>query len=840
MNFSAMKHLLFLLFFCTNTILFAQLPVFQSKSASHIQHDLFKLQTVGNVLYLAAHPDDENTRLIAYYANQVGARTAYLSLTRGDGGQNLIGKEQRELMGLIRTHELLAARFTDGGEQIFSRANDFGYSKTADETMRIWDKEQVLADVVWTIRQFKPDLIITRFAPDYADTHGHHIASAQLAVEAFAAAADPKRFPEQLKYVSTHRSKRIFWNTSAFFFRDKPNLDKSAYPTIDVGVFNPLLGQHYGEIAAKSRSQHKSQGFGAAANRGEQLEYFKFLAGDSLKSNQIDEGIDWTWQRVPNSQKVAQLLQKAYLNFKPTEPLASVPLLLEALTAMRQLPQDVLVAYKVKQLEEIILHCAGIWAEAVSPDYSLCNGDSLTVLAPALMRYESKASLRGIQLKIQTKTGLESHDFSVQKFVLNKIAAANLKILLPTNLDNSHPYWLKEKSTPGMFEVQDQLQRGLPQNKPIFQVIYSFDVQGVSIELVLPLLHKMTDPVDGEVYRQVSLAPAATLNFEQEAYTWPQNTERALKVTVKAHKKNAKGTFQLKFPQGWTASLTDLDFDIKEKFGEQIFTVRVKPPQKSSEGTIKAELKLADHQGFEAAKSFTRIEYKHIPIQNLYPETETKINFEPIEVKAKRIGYIKGAGDALPQAIEQLGCEVVMLEENQIKPEILAGFQAVVLGVRAFNTIDFLKFKAQILFDYVQNGGVMLVQYNTNFELVTQQIAPFSLKISRERVTEENAKVRFLEPKHKLLSSPNKITEADFEGWVQERGLYFPNEWAAEFTPILAMQDNNEPERKGALLVAKHGKGHFIYTGLSLFRQLPANVEGAYRLLANLISLGDE
>lgn len=829
---------LFIALFFSAEFAFAQLPQFQSKSASQIQHELFKLQTLGSVLYVAAHPDDENTRLIAYYSNHLGARTTYLSLTRGDGGQNLIGKEQRELMGLIRTHELLAARYVDGGEQLFSRANDFGYSKTAEEALSIWDQEAVLADMVWAIRRLKPDLIITRFAPDYTDTHGHHIASAQLAVEAFKAASNPKKFPEQLKWVQVHQAKRILWNTSAFFFRDKPNLDKSGYHTLDIGMFNPLLGQHYGEIAAKSRSQHKSQGFGAAATRGEQIEYFKLLAGDSIKNNQLEEGIDMTWKRIAGGQQVETLLKKACTEFKPTEPHLSVPVLLQALTAMKQVPHSEIVAYKIDVLEKIILHCAGVWAEATSPEYSVSSKDSFLVQAPALMRYSSQVELVRAQLKISTASGAESHNFDVQKLKLNKVANHLLKIQLPNSLNNTHPYWLKNRATLGMYTVEDQVQRGLPENTPPFMVEFVFNVQGTSIALNLPVLHKWTDPVDGEIYRHLTVAPAATINFEQEAYTWPKSEERHLKMVVKAHQKNTKGVLQVNLPEGWSCKQNSFEFDIKEKFGEYTFYVDIKPPQKASNGIIKAEFKFEGMPSTEPALAYTKVEYKHIPIQILFPQAEAKLSFVPIQNLARKVGYIRGAGDDLPQALAQLGSEVLILDESQIKAEVLSTLDAVVLGVRAYNTTDFLRFKTRILHDYVQNGGVLVVQYNTNFDLVSNNLAPYMLKLSRERVTEENADVSFLEPEHKAVQKPNQIQRSDFDDWVQERGLYFPNEWASEFKPLLSMKDRNEPDRKGALLVAQHGKGYFVYTGLSLFRQLPANVAGAYKLLANLISLG--
>ncbi|WP_020532733.1 PIG-L family deacetylase [Flexithrix dorotheae] len=803
-----------------------------SKNSSEIKHALNKLQVLGSVLYVAAHPDDENTRMITYMANEKGMRTAYLSLTRGDGGQNLIGKEVREQMGLIRTQELLAARRTDGGEQFFSRANDFGYSKHPDETLTIWDKEKVLADAVWVIRKFKPDVIITRFSP-YRDgeTHGHHTTSAKIALEAFSAAADPNRFPEQLEFVAPWQAKRILWNTSWWFFRTQKNHDYSQYLKIDAGAYNTLLGKSYGEIAAESRSMHKSQGFGASKQRGSEIEYLGHLAGDSAATD-LFEGIVTNWDRVDGSEKVKALIKKAIANYNIEKPSASLSTLLKAHAEITKLPADNhYVNLKKQELEDLILQCAGIWADANSKVYSTSPGDSLFVTARIIKRSEAKVVLKEIDYqytKIKNDSLLE----------FNKLVSVLDSFKIPTNLSYSQPYWLKETPLKGMFQVENQELIGLPENEPPLSVIYDLEIEseGINreISLVTPVMYRWVDPADGEKYRPLAIAPPVTANIAEQVYIFANQEALPVNIVLKSNTQDIEGELTLDLPKGWKVSPDKIPFSFKEKFEELNTTFQVTPPVGQSIGKVKALVKIGDQI---LDYSLKIIDYPHIPVQTIFPKAEAKLAKLDIQIQGKKIGYIMGSGDAVPEALRQIGYTVDILSDEDINTDNLSQYDAVITGVRTYNTNSRMKFHQKYLMEYVEKGGNVIVQYNTSRTL-SMDLGPYPLKISRDRVTVEEAEVKLLNPNHEILNFPNKITEADFDGWVQERGLYFPNEWDNKYEAILSMNDPGEEAKSGSLLVTQYGEGNYIYTGLSFFRELPAGVPGAYRLLANLIGYG--
>ena len=800
-------------------------------SASEIKLALKKVQVLGSVLYVAAHPDDENTRMITYMANERGLRTAYLSLTRGDGGQNLIGKEVREQMGIIRTQELLAARRKDGGEQFFSRANDFGYSKHPDETLQIWDKEKVLGDAVWVIRNFKPDVIITRFSPSRdGETHGHHTTSAKIALEAFAVAANPDEYAEQLKYTEPWQSKRIAWNTSSWFFRSQENPDLSKYLRLDAGGYNALLGKSYGEIAAESRTMHKSQGFGSSKQRGEIIEYFEHLAGDSATVD-ILEDIDLTWGRVKGSEKVQQLLAQADEEFDMLHPNKSIPTLLKAYKAMLELPQENhYVKLKKKELENIIIQCAGIWIDASSDNYTFSPGDSLFIDA----RIIKQMPLNGVKVKL---IDYQFKQNSVDTFLTdNKMLTFKDSMVIPQNTPFTQPYWLEETPTKGVFVVKNQRLIGKPENDPAISIKFNLEFEdGITIPIETPLMYRDVDPVEGEIYRPIAIAPPVTANIAEQVYIYADNTEKPIKVTLRSSVANVEGKLKLDIPEGWSVQPQTLDFDIESKGQEVSYTFMVKPNIASAEGYVKANIVV---DGKEYDFGLKVIDYQHIPVQTLFPKAQAKVVKLDIIKVGDKIGYVMGAGDAVPEALRQIGYQVDILGDKDFTVENLSQYDAIVMGVRAYNTIDRLKFHQEKLMDYIENGGNMIVQYNTSRRLVTDQLGPYPLKLSRDRVTVEEAPVKILKPSHEILNFPNKLIEKDFEGWVQERGLYFPNEWDERYEAIFSMNDPGEEPTSGSLLATKYGEGTFIYTGLSFFRELPAGVPGAYRLLINLIGYG--
>jgi LmbE family N-acetylglucosaminyl deacetylase len=825
-----MKKLSLLLFsILTSNLLFAQAEPMKNWHVGEIKNAIKKSQVLGTVLYMAAHPDDENTRFITYAAKGMGLKTGYLSLTRGDGGQNLIGKDVRELLGITRTQELLAARRTDGGQQFFSRANDFGYSKHPDETLTIWDKEQVLSDAVWVIRKFQPDVIVTRFSPDRAGrTHGHHTTSALIAQEAFVAAADPKRFPEQLKQVAVWQVKRLVWNTSSWFFRGKDSkFNPDDYMQLNIGEYNPLLGESYNEIASKSRSMHKSQGFGSSRQRGETIEYFQHLLGDESDNNQLFQNVDLTWKRVKGGDKIGNKLAKIEQNFQLDNPQKSISALASVVKDLRKLSQTNWVKTKTAEIEQIILQCAGVWWEANTDAYYITKGDSLQLDISAINRTEIPMVLKSIQIGNGNKVQLDS---TLQNNKLNKTKIA---YVIPQTAKISQPYWLEKEGTKGMFAVNDNLQIGKPENDFSLPVMATFQVAGIEIEATTASLYKWTSPVDGEQYRPLVIAPKITANLDQSVLLFANNEAKTVKVLLKSHTNEVSGELSLNLPDGWDSEPESVAFNLEDKGEETVVPFKISPPENQSVGKIGINVKVGKES---LSLGLTSLEYAHLPIQTIFPKSEARVVRLEIEKVGKRIGYLQGAGDAIPEALQQIGYQVDILEDTDINSENLKKYDAIIAGVRAYNTNKRMKFHQPILMEYVENGGNYIVQYNTSHRLVTKDLGPYPLKISRDRVTVEEAEITILDSENPVLNTPNKITQADFANWVQERGLYFPNEWDENYSAILSAHDPSEDAKNGGLLVANHGKGSFIYTGYSWFRQLPAGVPGAYRLFVNLIS----
>lgn len=792
-----------------------------------IRQKLNKLNVLGTVLYVAAHPDDENTRLITYYANEKLMRTGYLAATRGDGGQNLVGPEIREGLGVIRTQELLAARRTDGGQQFFSRANDFGYSKTPEETFTIWDRDKVLADFVWVFRKFRPDIIITRFDSE-GRSHGHHTASAILAKEAFELAGDAEAFPEQLDYVDVWQPKKIFWNTGWWWFRN--NQDTSGLTSINMGAYNPLLGKSYGEIAAESRSMHKSQGFGSSGSREDQVEYLKQWGG--AETNTPFEDIETSWNRVAGSEEVEFYINKAISEYDESKPWEIAEPLVLARKALANLEDEFWRDVKKKELDDLILAVTGMYISLSSNADSYTPGDSIQIQLEAVNRSTVDISLDQIRFDhwinpVQLNSSL----------LINKPFVSEMNFIVPKGMDYTTPYWLKSESELGMYTVEDQEMIGKPENDPPFIGSVQLNVGGEVIETEVPVYFRRTDPVDGEVIKPVSVGPPVMMNVNASVLVFGSNDPKSVEVRVIAGKESISGELQLALPKGWKADPAKVPFSLERKGEEQVFIFQVSPPKNASEGVLKA---VAEVDGKEYAKGKTVIDYDHIPTQTIYPHSEVKIVRVDLKKRGSLIGYIEGAGDAIPENLEQVGYQVEILTKDEIEYSNLSKYNAVILGVRAFNTVDWLSYKNEELFAYVKKGGTLLVQYNTSHRLVTEKVAPFDLKLSRDRVAVEQAPVEILNPDHPVMQSPNKITQKDFEGWAQERGLYFPNEWSEEFTPILSSNDPGESPKKGGLLVAKYGEGYYVYSGYSWFRELPAGVPGAYRIFVNLISLGND
>jgi LmbE family N-acetylglucosaminyl deacetylase len=802
----------------------------EQMNASEIQLALQKLNVLGRVLYIAAHPDDENTNLMALWSNGSLYDAAYLSVTRGDGGQNLLGPELGERLGVIRTEELLDARRIDHATQFFTRAIDFGFSKTADETLHIWDHDKILADVVWVIRNFRPDVIVTRFSPEDQKTHGHHTASAILAQEAFSAAADPNRFPEQLAFVKPWQATRLVWNTSPFFFTNR-NLpfDPTGLTFLEAGGYNPLLGKAYTEIAAASLSMHKSQGVGSPPRRGARKEYFKPLQGQPMTSS-LFEGIDTSWSRVANSESVAAQIHQIISKFNPADPAASVPELLKLRQAMNGIQDDSWIAEKKADLDKIIAACLGLHVEASTATEAFVPGQTAAIKLEAINRSNVPVTLQEVRFPNTGDTN--KIDTALPS---NELVTKDLSCGIPDDAPYSQPYWLRKPRALGTFAVDDQKLIGLPENPPALPVEIILQVNGQELQYLVDTRYRTVDPVAGEIRGRVVISPPAFVNVVNNVFVFPTNQPKSVSVRVTAASGAVKGGVKLAVPDGWEVSPSSVPVDLKAANAEMAATFNVKPPNQSGEGTLQAIVSI---DGRDYSLERVRISYPHIGVQTLMPPAEAKLVRADIKKKGERIGYIPGAGDDVPESLRQIGYSVKMLSEPEITAKNLAQFSAVVLGIRAYNTQDRISNWLPELFAYVKNGGVAVAQYNTLADLKTNELGPYPLEISRDRVTDENAQLRVLAPNNPVMNAPNKITPKDFDGWVQERGLYFPNKWDTGWTPILSCNDPNEKPLDGGLLVAKSGKGFFVYTSYSWFRQLPAGVPGAYRLFANMLSLG--
>lgn len=834
------RYYFFLTIGCFQSI-WAQQP--DKPNSVSIYHQIQKLNFLGSVLYIAAHPDDENTRLITYLANEKNARTGYLSLTRGDGGQNLIGSELRELLGVIRTQELIEARKIDGGEQFFSRANDFGFSKTPTETLQIWDKDAVLSDVIYNIRKFQPDVIINRFdARTPGTTHGHHTASALLSLEAFDKTNQANVCPEQLNLVSTWQPKRVYFNTSWWFYGSKEKFekaDKSKLTALNIGVYYPAVGKSNQEIAALSRSRHQSQGFGSTGTRGEETEYLELLKGDMPQNpNNLFEGIDTSWNRVKDGKAIGELLAQVEKNYDFKNPAASVSDLVKAYAMIQSLEDAHWKNIKSEEIKNIIAACAGLYLEAVASSADATPSSKIKIKLEAINRSEitinwpSYSLLPATEIDAQTfLRPVQSETFSLKN---NKDITEEVAFTIPDKTTYTQPYWLASEGSVGMYRVDDQKKIGLPDIIREVKVNFELNILGVHIPFERNVVYKYNDDVRGEVYQPFDIVPEVSTTITNNVLLFNKHRAQEIEVKVKAGRDQVKGQLTLDVPADWKISPAQFSFDLAQKGAEQSFTFEVTPPKTPGEAVVKSIATVNEKQ---FSKEQINIRYPHIAQQQVLKNAQARLIKLDIKTGDEKIAYIMGAGDEVPKYLKQMGYEVSIVKPEEITFEKLASFDVVMTGIRAYNTIQALAYKQSVLLDFVKQGHTMIVQYNTLDDLVTPNMSPYPLKISRDRVTEENAEVSFLAPQHPILNKPNTITAKDFSGWKQEQGLYYPSEWDAAFKPIISAHDQGETPKNGAILVAELGKGHYIYTGLSFFRELPEGVSGAYRLLANMISL---
>ncbi|HYP15382.1 MAG TPA: PIG-L family deacetylase [Bryobacteraceae bacterium] len=720
-------------------------PDLPPAGASALRHSLARVQSSGAVLVIAAHPDDENNALLAWLARGRKFRTGYLSLTRGEGGQNLIGREQGRALGLIRTQELLAARRIDGAEQFFTRAIDFGYSKTAEETLRKWDRDAVLGDIVHIVRQFRPDAIVLEFSGTPQDGHGHHQASAILGKEAFHAAADPKRYPDQLKALGVWQAKELLCDRCS----EGPGW------LVPVGDFNPVLGFSYSEIGGRSRSQHQSQGMGASERRTAQPVTLTRIAG-----------AETAWPTA-NDNAADPLRELLDIRNRLTDP------------------------HKRREADEAIAGALGIWVDASAPVPFAAAGAKVSVQLTAVNRSASRMRLDRVDFG-NTTVWNAAED-------LNQGRVAG------------HTYSWAAGTGP-------------------VQATFHLRVNGTPIQLTRPLVNRYVDRRLGERTRPFELVPAVSIDLPTDALVLPSAEPRGIRVQVRALTGNAKGELRWAVPAGWKVEPAAASFNVLNgQAAAMDFRVFAAGP---SDGVARLT---AHVDGKDYTSSVNFIRYDHIPIIKDESPAELRLVRTDVQLLSRRIGYLMGPGDNVPEALRQLGCDVTLLAD--LASADLTGFDAIVTGVRAFNTRPDLRTGMSQLLRYVSAGGTLVVQHNT---LDSDRVSPGPgmLQIGRDRVSVEDAPVKALNPSHVLLTFPNRITDADWSGWVQERGLYFASVWDEGYQTVVASNDPGEKPLPGGLLYRPHGKGVFIFTSYSWFRQLPAGVPGAFRIFANLLSAG--
>jgi LmbE family N-acetylglucosaminyl deacetylase len=806
------------------SMLLAPQAVAEPPSAGALALAIDRLQGTGRVLYVAAHPDDENTRLLAWMVGERGLDATYLSLTRGGGGQNLIGTEQAELLGYARTLELLAARAIDGARQLFTRARDFGYSKNPEESLRLWGHDRVLADVVRAIRTVRPDIIITRFSTE-GPNHGHHTASALLAAEAFTAAADPKRFPELR--LPPWQADRLLENVSTW--NRPPDADMSEFLRVDVGGYSPLLGRSWGEIAAQSRTMHKTQGFGSAPTRGPTLEYFAPRAGTKPTADPF-EGLDLTWSRVPGGAPVKALLEQASRELDPRAPHAVIPTLVAAHRAMSALEPSVTRDQRLADLEDILIAAAGLWLEARAASPAVGRGQAVEATLQALAQSPAAVRLSAVVLPDGARVAMDA------ALASGAPVTKTLSFTVKKDAPYAAPHWLRDPPSPNLYATKDPALIGQPDAPSPLSVRFELDIAGLAITVTRPLEFATTDRVRGEVLRRVEVLPAVTATAAQSVLLFPSGRPATVDVKLRAAFGPASGTLRPKLPAGWRAEPPSVPFELTVAGQERAVTLQILPPPKAAPG---GRLELVTEVG--AARESWRldsIDYPHLPQRSIVrPAT---VPLVPLDLAGteRRVGLIPGSGDTVGDTLRQVGYAVTELDPERVEDADLGRFDVILVGVRAYNVHPRLKFAKDKLMSWVSSGGLLVVQYNTvgYRDPPMNDLGPYPMAIGRGRVTDETAPMTAVDPAHAIVTTPNRLTPSDYSGWVQERGLYFAETWAPEFRPIFRIADPGEAPLEGALLVADHGEGAFIYTGLSFFRELPAGVPGAVRLLANILA----
>src|SRR5579871_397952 len=827
-------------------------PQRELAGSARVRLALDRLNVCASVLMIAAHPDDENTALLAYLARGRHVRTGYLSLTRGEGGQNLIGPEQGDELGLIRTQELLAARKIDGAEQFFTRAIDFGFTKTPEETFQKWGHDKILSDVVWVIRRFRPDVIVLRFTGTPRDGHGQHQVSAILGKEAYDAAADPKRFPEQLKWVGPWHAKRLMQNS---FYSEEELAKVADKIALDTGQYDPVLGVSYNEIAGMSRSQHRSQGMGAPERKGTAVTYLVPLAGDTARKD-IFDGIDTTWNRVQGGASVGKALSEAVRGFDPEHPEKIAPDLLNARKALAPL-RDPTAAAKLRDLDEAIAMCTGLWLDASADKFAAVPGGSFKLNATAVARMHTIARVDAVEVDGLVQASAEVKDGALP---FNEAKSFPVEVGVPANAPLSQPYWLRLPKQGDTYNVPDQTEIGMAENPPILAAHFRLREPISEIEIVRPVVFRYIERAQGELTRPIFIEPPVSLRWSEPTLLFPDAAAKSVALQVTSNVGSAAGALSIQAPDGWAAAPASQDFHLTGEGQAATLPVRLTPSSGDARVDATAAVKIGDQK---VAVDMHAILYPHIQPQVWFPPARSLLVRADVKLLAKNIGYVMGAGDEVPEALRQMGASVTFLGPDDLAHGDLSQFDAIVTGVRAYNVRADLRANRDRLMAFMNDGGTLVVQYNVPDTGpgrggppppanaagrgpgappppagTLARIGPYPLTVGGERVTVEDSPVGLPDPKLALLHKPNEITPKDFEGWIQERGLNFASDWDSHYQPPFETHDPGEKPQLGSTLYARYGKGAYVFTAISWFRELPAGVPGAFRIFANLLSAG--
>ncbi len=780
----------------------------QPDMSSVLYGKLHRLQSLTSVLYVAAHPDDENTRLLSWLARGKHVRTGYLSLTRGDGGQNIIGGELGSALGLIRTHELLAARRLDGAEQYFTRALDFGFSKTARETFTHWDSAQLVRDIIHVMKRFRPDVMICRFPASRMAGHGQHEASAILAK----AAVD--------QCDASERPHRLLFN--AYRFGDRSTITEGQF-ALQVGQYDPLIGMGYGELAGRSRSLHKSQGAGTPSTPGTQPEYFETLYGEPPTTSLFD-GIDTTWNRI-NRPDIGTAIQAVIDAFWTKPPADHVPALNRIRSMIATVDDPFWRGLKLKEIESVMASAMGLTIDASVPNAMALPGDSVSVSLRLVVRAPN-VRLTKVHLPGMSNT-------EVVALGTDQLVTRTYPIQIPEATAITNPYWLQKDPDGGLFTLETEEFLGEPTTPPELQCTVHLDVDGQPLTVRVPLSYKRLDPLKGDVIEELRVIPDVSIE-PTSTLVLLRNGQGTFGVRLRAFREMRNATLSVRGSSG--KPLTMVTFSMAANT-DTLLSVPI-------QADLSDNIDVADidvtHDGETFRHAVRVMQYDHLPTLQYLEPARLRIVGEPIGVTAKRIAFVEGAGETTPEILRTMGVRVDVVGTDVLlnTQQLLDTYDAVLVGIRALNTRTDMTYVMPALMNYVQQGGTLVMQYNTSGNLQTTDIGPFPMKVTRNRVTEEDAEVEMMNPDHILMTSPNRLRADDFTGWVQERGLYFTGDQDGRYQQLLSMHDSDEAPQLGSLVYASYGKGHYVYCALSLFRNVPAGVPGALKLLANMISAG--